>query len=365
MQSTSLFKIAESEKEFIIYGPASVEIMDKQGDTIPADLLKNALPQLLRRGRFHEKHKALVLGDILPIYKTKSGEIYRTDVKLPDARDIQLFPYLPIDKEGLFIVGNVYDDSASTQTARKAIDKEELNSFSIGGTMFETADGKIAKVDLDDITICQMGINSYAKFKVIAKTDDLEKGCGPYKDFDACVAANSDKNNPEAYCAAISHEVTGKWPSEKLEKYWTNKEQTKEEIKMADETKPPEKKPEEEDEMKKMLEAITKVGESIAKIDERLTLLEKSAVAKPAEPAEKTEVKPPESVETLVEKALAKVLEGKTTTTATTPRPINKEEHIADLSAGQVQPMTTKELAKMSWKEAENLAESFKKGGKQ
>lgn len=36
-----------------------------------------------------------------------------------------------------------------------------------------------------------------------------------YADFDACVRDNQDKDNPEAYCAALHKKVTGKWPSEK------------------------------------------------------------------------------------------------------------------------------------------------------
>jgi hypothetical protein len=32
---------------------------------------------------------------------------------------------------------------------------------------------------------------------------------GEYEDFDACVAANSDKNDPDAYCAAIKRQIEG------------------------------------------------------------------------------------------------------------------------------------------------------------
>lgn len=31
-----------------------------------------------------------------------------------------------------------------------------------------------------------------------------------YKDFDACVLANKDKENPEAYCGEIKHRVEEK-----------------------------------------------------------------------------------------------------------------------------------------------------------
>jgi SPP1 gp7 family putative phage head morphogenesis protein len=45
------------------------------------------------------------------------------------------------------------------------------------------------------------------------------KPFGEYADFQACVRANSDKGNPEAYCAELHKKVTGKWPSEKA---WSN-----------------------------------------------------------------------------------------------------------------------------------------------
>ena len=33
---------------------------------------------------------------------------------------------------------------------------------------------------------------------------------GPYKDFDDCVSKNRDKNNPQAYCGFIKHQVEDK-----------------------------------------------------------------------------------------------------------------------------------------------------------
>jgi len=41
------------------------------------------------------------------------------------------------------------------------------------------------------------------------------KPFGEYEDFDACVRANRNKKNPEAYCASLHKKITGKWPSEK------------------------------------------------------------------------------------------------------------------------------------------------------
>ncbi len=51
---------------------------------------------------------------------------------------------------------------------------------------------------------------------IIIDSKDIEmKPFGKYADFDACVRANSDKGNPQAYCAALHKKITGEWPGEK------------------------------------------------------------------------------------------------------------------------------------------------------
>ena len=37
---------------------------------------------------------------------------------------------------------------------------------------------------------------------------------GPYKDFEDCVRQNQDKEDPEAFCAWLEKELTGKWPGQ-------------------------------------------------------------------------------------------------------------------------------------------------------
>lgn len=37
---------------------------------------------------------------------------------------------------------------------------------------------------------------------------------GPYDSFTDCVGKNGDKSSPEAFCAWLEHQITGKWPSE-------------------------------------------------------------------------------------------------------------------------------------------------------
>jgi len=59
--------------------------------------------------------------------------------------------------------------------------------------------------------------------KGIRKRPRLGKPFGEYEDFDDCVAQNSDKDNPEAYCAALHHAITGEWPGQAEGQAWIEK----------------------------------------------------------------------------------------------------------------------------------------------
>ncbi len=50
------------------------------------------------------------------------------------------------------------------------------------------------------------------------------KPFGDFEDFDACVAANQDKDDPEGFCAWLHQQITGEWPTEKAEHFGTMEE---------------------------------------------------------------------------------------------------------------------------------------------
>jgi uncharacterized membrane protein (UPF0127 family) len=52
----------------------------------------------------------------------------------------------------------------------------------------------------------------------VSKDGRLEKPFAEYDSFSDCVSQNSDKRDPEAYCAQIEYEATGSWPGEKMRK---------------------------------------------------------------------------------------------------------------------------------------------------
>jgi len=201
-------KIEEAEKAFIIYGPASVVIIDKEKEVIGDEALEDGLPQLLRRARFSRQHLDVIVGEILAQYKSKNGTIYKTEVKYPSAMDLEMFPDLPKDRRTLFAVGNVYSDTAMAMQTRKEIDSNELDSFSISGYAQKweqkSENGHdfeyITKIDLDAITICESGMNQLSKFKVIAKMDrnaQKEEDKGDVQNTEKTIKENTEKQEQE------------------------------------------------------------------------------------------------------------------------------------------------------------------------
>ena len=72
-------RILKADGRFIIYGPASVEVRDREGDKIRAAALQVALPQLLKRGRFSRNHEDILVGEILSSFESE-GKMYKTGV---------------------------------------------------------------------------------------------------------------------------------------------------------------------------------------------------------------------------------------------------------------------------------------------
>lgn len=200
-----------SETEIVIYGPASVEIVDQEGDRIAGKALNKALDQLLRRARFSLQHFDILPGEILPSFKTDDGEEVRTEVRPVTKADLKMFDWLTEKgvKEGdfsLFCVGKVWSDTSFSRETQESILKGELNSFSISGqataqgTRMES-DGftyklvnEITGIDLSAVTICKEGMNQAAKF-VILKKEFIGKDNGMFgpDDPDATVIDDIDK----------------------------------------------------------------------------------------------------------------------------------------------------------------------------
>lgn len=176
----TIFKAGD---DFIVWGPASVEIVDKEGDRIQASALQNALPQLLKRARLSLEHSDQIVGRILENFKTdKPVEVEVAGHSFTRKE----FPTDVLELDGmepaLYVAGEIFNDTRQSREARKKIEDGTYDSYSISGEALVTRkkiqDGEayndIVDMDLSAVTICEEGMNQKAEFGVVSDSADGE-----------------------------------------------------------------------------------------------------------------------------------------------------------------------------------------------
>ena len=176
--------IFKAEEDFVIWGPASVEVVDKEGDLIEASALSDALPQLLKRARLSLEHSDQLVGEILERFETEEpvevavgGQTFQRSEFPTDVMDLEDI------EPALYVTGKVWDDSRQARETRKRIQEGEIDSYSISGEALVTrtkVDGgksydEIVDMDLSAVTLCEQGMNQKAKFGVVAESDEAQK----------------------------------------------------------------------------------------------------------------------------------------------------------------------------------------------
>jgi len=295
-------RILKADGRFIIYGPASVEVRDREGDKIRAAALQVALPQLLKRGRFSRNHEDILVGEILSSFESE-GKIYKTGV---------------IDDK-LMVVGEIWGDTRAGRETQQGIIDKKLRSYSISGEALDVqkvCDSSgcyrdISKLDLHAVTICENGMNQAAHFSVIQKGDILE--------YEYLTIA-TPKNNVNEEASAIAEEV--------LKANMTE-----------DKTKPPAVEAKKQDEAAPPEAGAGGgtdggIGAKLDKVIEMLGQMmggmgKAAAPPAPAEVAKAPDIPAPEKIQVAITKAdIEAILDEKFKVLAsgTTPRPIMKEQ---------------------------------------
>jgi hypothetical protein len=177
--------VFKADDEFVIWGPASVEVVDKEGDLIEASALSEALPQLLKRARLSLEHSDQLVGKILEKFETEQPVSVTVGDKTFERSE---FPTDVMDMEGiepaLYVAGKVWDDSRQARETRRKIESGEIDSYSISGEALVTrtkvdngeAYDEIVDMDLSAVTLCEEGMNQKAKFGLVTgETEDTEK----------------------------------------------------------------------------------------------------------------------------------------------------------------------------------------------
>jgi len=169
IESPILLKARSSD--LVVAGYASVEMIDKQGDLITKNALRNAFGQFMKSPGFRNvqlAHSNIQVGEVIPDYQDTAGRMWKSEV----------------DDTGMFVVIKLRDDIEKAREVAAEIRKGNLKSFSIGGQAFERvnkSDGtrgdyrEISRMELHEVTICEKGINPEAQFRIL-KEDTTNKG---------------------------------------------------------------------------------------------------------------------------------------------------------------------------------------------
>ena len=178
----------------VVGGPASVEVVDREGHLITTDALKKAFKKYMKnfRGRnVMVMHSDVQVGHALPVYISKAGNVFKSGV----------------DDKGLFFIAELRDDTKISNRVRDQIEKGGMKSYSIAGSATKSKDIKksdgssILQVDdmeLAEVTICEKGVNQNAHFELL-KGDKAEGSC-----VDGSCLTKSHDPTPEPRIIAIS-----------------------------------------------------------------------------------------------------------------------------------------------------------------
>jgi HK97 family phage prohead protease len=178
----------------VVGGPASVEVVDREGHLITTNALKKAFKKYMKnfRGRnVMVMHSDVQVGHALPAYISKAGNIFKSGV----------------DDKGLFFIAELRDDTKISGRVREQIEKGGMKSYSIAGSATKSreinkSDGshvlQVDDMELAEVTICEKGVNQNAHFELL-KGDKAEGSC-----VDGSCLTKSEDTTPRPEIIAIS-----------------------------------------------------------------------------------------------------------------------------------------------------------------
>jgi HK97 family phage prohead protease len=170
-RSDESITLLKAGNELVVAGYASVELVDKQGDLITKEALKDAFRKFMENPSYRNvqlAHSNIQVGDVVPNYTDSEGRLWKSEV----------------DDVGMFVVIKLRDDIEKAKEVAAEIRKGALRGFSIGGQAFKRvrkSDPKhgdyqeISKLELHEVTICEKGINPEATFRILKEDKEQEK----------------------------------------------------------------------------------------------------------------------------------------------------------------------------------------------
>lgn len=133
-------KIDEDQR--LVYGYASTEALDFQGERVSKSAIQEALPDYLKFSNIREMHQASAVG---------------------------VAEEATIDEKGLYLVAKIVDDNAW-----KKVKEGVYKGFSIGGKRLAKVDDTITKLRLTEISLVDRPANPQSVFDVF-KSDSVDE----------------------------------------------------------------------------------------------------------------------------------------------------------------------------------------------
>jgi hypothetical protein len=133
----------KDDEQRMVYGYASTEALDSQGEVVSKKAIMAALPDYMKYGNIREMHQPSAVG------KTHQASM---------------------DDQGLFIKVKVVDDNAW-----KKVKEGVYNGFSIGGRVVTKIGNKISDLILSEISIVDRPANPEALFTVVKFDGSMKK----------------------------------------------------------------------------------------------------------------------------------------------------------------------------------------------
>ena len=156
----------------IVGGPASVELIDREGHMITTNALQRAFKRYMANFRTRNAmvlHSDVQVGWALPAYINKAGQIFKSGV----------------DTKGLYFICEIRDDTKIAGRVQEQINQGKLKSYSIAGSATKTQNMQkglmpymqVDEMELAEVTVCEKGVNQGAGFDLLKSMNKPENSC--------------------------------------------------------------------------------------------------------------------------------------------------------------------------------------------
>ncbi len=158
---------SEDDCPLVVGGPASVEMVDREGHLITSAALDKAFTHFMKNFRTRNInlfHSDVQVGWPLQAYISKNGRVFKSGV----------------DENSLWLISELRDDTKVAQKAIDEVKKGNILCYSIAGSAINTEIKKsgtrtfmqVNDLELAEVTLCEKGVNQGAHFEILKSMED-------------------------------------------------------------------------------------------------------------------------------------------------------------------------------------------------